>query len=117
MGDARRHRMFEAFINRTYPSLESVLIVAGGKGRLARLLAKKGVQVRVIEADPRYSGNPESLITYEKGRFDRNSSVREDLIVGCTLTTQQPRSFWQQIGIGSLSQLYLVVCVVRNQKG
>ncbi len=31
MGDARRHRMFAAFINRTNPSLESVLIVAGGK--------------------------------------------------------------------------------------
>ncbi len=36
----------------------------------------------MIEADPRYSGNPESLITYEKGRFDRDSSDREDLIVG-----------------------------------
>ena len=31
MGDAKRHRMFAAFINRTNPSLESVLIVSGGK--------------------------------------------------------------------------------------
>jgi hypothetical protein len=82
MGDARRHRMFAAFINRTYPSIESVLIVAGGKGRIARLLANKGVRVRVIEADPRYSGQSEPLITYEEGWFDRNTEVPEELIIG-----------------------------------
>ena len=99
MGDARRHRMFAGFINKTYPSVQTVLIVAGGKGRIARLLARKGVRVRVIEAEPRYSGKPDPLITYEKGLFDRNSSVTEELIVGMhpdhataeIIVAQQPR--------------------------
>ena len=60
----------------------TILIVAGGKGRIARLLAKRGVRVRVIEAEPRYAGQPEPLVTYEQGWFNRDTPVTKQLIIG-----------------------------------
>ena len=70
------------FIAAIFPEVESVLIVAGGKGRIARLLAKKGVRVRVMEGEARFSGKSDPMITYEEGWFDRNTPVREQLIIG-----------------------------------
>ena len=82
MGDTRRHRTFVRFVNRTYPRMTSALVVADGKGRLARLLSEHGVRVRVIEADGRYVGEPDPLIQYEEGWFERSTPVYEDVILG-----------------------------------
>ena len=77
MGDARRHRSFARFIDRTYPSLESVLIVAGGKGRIARLLAKKGVRVRVEGPLVAILGRPSSCLSRPGTRKPRTAPVPE----------------------------------------
>lgn len=82
MGDTQRHRAFVRFVNKTFPWIRTVLIVADGKAQIARLLAARGVRVRVIEADPRYAGQPDPLITYEEGWFDRDTPVTEQLILG-----------------------------------
>ena len=82
MGDTRRHKAFVRFVNRTFPWVRTVLIVADGKAQIARMLAARGVRVRVIEADPRYAGELDPLLTYEEGWFDRDTPVSEELIVG-----------------------------------
>ena len=82
MGDTRRHEVFTRFISKTYPWVERVLVVADGKAQIARRLADRGMTVRVIEAEPRYAGEPHPGVTYEEGWFDRDTPVTEQLIVG-----------------------------------
>jgi len=59
-----------------------VLVVADGKAQIARKLADRGIRTRIIEADPRYAGDPHPLVTCEEGWFDRDTPVREQLIIG-----------------------------------
>ena len=71
----------------TLPSIGVILtsssaVIADGKAQTARLLAARGVRVRVIEAEPRYAGESHPLITYEEGWFDRTTPVTEDIILG-----------------------------------
>ena len=61
--------------------MRSALIVADGKGRIARLLAARGVRVRVIEADARYAGEPDPLVEYVEGWFERTTPVYEDVLL------------------------------------
>ena len=82
MGGTRRHEVFTRFISKTFPWASSVFIVADGKAQIARRLADRGISVRVMEADPRYAGEPHPLITYEEGWFDRDTPVHEQLIIG-----------------------------------
>lgn len=82
MGDSARHREFSGFVRRNFRQAKSVLVIADGKGKLARRLAERGFEVRVIEASPRFAGNPHPLVTYQRGWFTAETEVREDLIVG-----------------------------------
>ena len=82
MGDAARHREFARFIRRTFPKAKSALVVADGKGQLARKLANAGISCRVIENSPRFVGRQHPLINYQKGFFVETDSVTEDIIVG-----------------------------------
>lgn len=82
MGDVNRNWTFCNWICKQFPKAKSVLVVADGKGELARKLANKGFQVRVIEASPRFSGRNHPNITYQKGFFTPNTPFDEDLIVG-----------------------------------
>ena len=54
MGDSKRNVVFCDFIRRRFPKAKSVLVVADGKGELARKLANKGFKVRVVENKPRF---------------------------------------------------------------
>lgn len=82
MGDSRRNKLFATFIVKQFSKVKTVLVIADGKGELARKLANKGLQVRVIENKPRFEGRGHNGITYRKGWFDRNCVFDEDLIVG-----------------------------------
>ncbi len=82
MGDTRRHEIFTRFISKTFPWAHEVLIIADGKAQIARKLADRDIRVRVIEADPRYAGQPHPLVTYEEAWFDRDTPVHEQLIIG-----------------------------------
>jgi|GEM_PF-4374043 len=82
MGDSRRHRVFARFIRRQFGRKAStILVVADGKGELARALANKGFRVRVVEAKPRFSGRGHKRIQYTAGWFDESAPVPEDVIV------------------------------------
>lgn len=82
MGDERRNDVFALFIKRQFPRAKIILVVADGKGILARKLANKGFQCFVIENKPRFEGNKHPNITYKKGWFTRDSEVEADVIVG-----------------------------------
>ena len=81
MGDSLRNVVLTDFIRKNF-SVNNVLVVADGKAELARKLANKEYRVRVIEAKPRFEGRKHPLITYQKGWFDEDSEVKEELIVG-----------------------------------
>jgi len=82
MGDPNRNSVFTRFINKNFPYAKSILVVADGKGELARKLANKGYMIRVIENKPRFVGRTHKNIHYCKGWFDRNTIIEEELIVG-----------------------------------
>ena len=82
MGDSARNEVFASFVKRNWPKVERVLVVADGRGELARKLANKGFRVRIIEAQPRFVGRLHTRIEYEKGWFTRDTPVPEELIVG-----------------------------------
>ena len=82
MGDKKRNTEFADFIIKQFPKAKTVLVVADGKGELARKLANKGLQVRVIEAKARWEGKPHKNVNYQKGWFTADTIVEEDLIVG-----------------------------------
>ena len=84
MGDENRHIEFARFVHRRFPKIERVLVIADGKGGLARKLANKGYRCRVIENSPRFDGKQHPLIQYEKGFFnaEQNDVGDAQLIVG-----------------------------------
>jgi len=82
MGDTHRNKVFASFIKKQFPKIKSVLVVADGKGALARELAGQGLQVRVIEAKPRYNWRDKRGIKYQRGWFTREHKIAEDLVVG-----------------------------------
>ena len=82
MGDERRGETFARFIVRQWKRIETVLVVADGKGQVARKLANKGLHCRVVEASPRLAGNEHPRIVYQQGWFTETSEVKEDLVVG-----------------------------------
>lgn len=82
MGDERRNVEFARFIVKQFPKAKSVLVVADGKGELARKLANKGLSVRVVENKPRFEGRKHTLISYKRGWFDSGWRIVEDIIVG-----------------------------------
>jgi len=65
MGDERRDQEFARFIKRNWPKVHSVLVVADGKGRLARRLANAFFQTRIIDPDPRLVGRQHDRIVYQ----------------------------------------------------
>jgi hypothetical protein len=82
MGSPARHKVFSDFLRKQFGGkVNSVLVVADGKGHLAVELAKWIPTVRVIEAKPRQEVR-RKRIRYQRGWFDRNSEVGEDLVVG-----------------------------------
>ena len=81
MADARRNEAFATFIVRRFPRAQSILVVADGKGELARKLANKGKRVTVIEAKPRFEGRGHKRIAYREGWFTRDFTVTQDLVV------------------------------------
>lgn len=82
MGDPNRHKVFANFVSRQFPKAKSVLVVADGKGELARILANKGLKIRVIENSPRFEGKPHQNIKYQKGFFTAHTTISEDVIIG-----------------------------------
>ena len=82
MGDTHRNQHFASFIKKQFPKIKSVLVVADGKGGLARELARQGLTVRVIEAKPRFKWHDRYGIKYQRSWFTREHKVTEDLIVG-----------------------------------
>ena len=97
MGDIRRHETFTRFINKTFPRVKEVLIIADGKAQIARKLADRGIRVRVIEADSRYAGQPHPLITYAEahGKFFEHSirvlhDAPNDLHIEDTVSLRKP---------------------------
>lgn len=82
MGDPRRNVEFASFITRQFPKARSILVVADGKGELARKLANKGFKVRVIEDKPRFEGRIHKNIAYTRGWFSADTRIHEDLVVG-----------------------------------
>ena len=81
MGDERRNVIFAHWIKVNFPRCKSVLVVADGHGELARKLANYGLQVTVVEKQPRFVGRDHSGINYLQGEFDRNYPVEQDLAV------------------------------------
>jgi hypothetical protein len=81
MGDDRRNEVFAQFIIRQFPKAQSILVVADGKGILARKLANKKKKIRVIEDKPRFEGPGHKGITYTKGWFTEDTTFDDDLIV------------------------------------
>ena len=81
MGDERRNVEFARFIVKQFPKAKSVLVVADGKGELARKLANKGLSVRVVENKPRFEGRKHTLISYKKGWFNAGWQIEEDVVV------------------------------------
>lgn len=83
MGDERRHKVFTDLLVKNFPVLRypNVLVIADGKGRLARSLANKGYRVRVVENCPRFEGQEHYHIRYQKGWFSWTDEVLEKLIV------------------------------------
>lgn len=79
MGASNRNYEFAQLINRNFKP-QPILVVADGKGELAKELNILGYQVRVIEWKPRWKKI--NGITYQKGWFDRDYNVTENLIVG-----------------------------------
>jgi len=82
MGDSKRHSVFCQFIKKQFPKAFRVLVVADGKGILARCLANQGFEVVVMEKKPRFEGRKHKRIEYKKGWFDSDYKANEDLIVG-----------------------------------
>ena len=81
MGDPNRNQVFATFIKRNFHKAKSVLVVADGKGGLARSLANKGFEVKVIENKPRFEGRVHKKIEYQKGWFTPTSKIDADLVV------------------------------------
>lgn len=82
MGDNNRHVLFAEWIQQNFNKrkIKSCLVVADGKGFLAKELSKY-FKVRVVEMKPRQAVRRKKL-KYEKGIFDGNTAiVNEDLIV------------------------------------
>ena len=82
MGDSNRNVQFAQFIIKQFPKANSILVVADGKGELARKLANKGKTVRIIENKPRWEGRLHKNVTYQKGFFTAGQEIKEDLIIG-----------------------------------
>lgn len=84
MGDERRNEKFAIFISKQFPKAKKVLVVADGKGILARKLANKGLGVVVVENKPRFEGRIHPSISYKKGWFTRDTPIPSevDIIVG-----------------------------------
>jgi hypothetical protein len=82
MGDTRRNTVFAQFITKNFGrKAKTILVVADGKGELARALANKGFRVRVVEHKPRFVGRGHKRIQYNSGWFDEFSPIPEDVIV------------------------------------
>lgn len=81
MGDGRRHRAFAKLIKSTFPDVVSVLCVADGRGKLANHLAKMKFLSTVIEGEGR-PGKLHKNVSYQIGWFDRDSEIKQDLVVG-----------------------------------
>lgn len=82
MGDTNRNIKFSQFIIKQFPKANSILVIADGKGELARKLANKGKIVRIIENKPRWEGRLHKNIIYQKGFFTADQEIKEDLIIG-----------------------------------
>jgi len=82
MGDQKRNVVFCKFVLKQFSRAESFLVVADGKGELARLLANKGKKVRVVENKPRFRGRGHKRIKYQRGWFSSDAKIEEDVIIG-----------------------------------
>jgi len=82
VGDKARAEVFARFIHGCWGQrVRKILAVADGKGELARKLANKGYDVRIVEDRPRFAGPGHKHIQNQRGWFTAESSVAEDLIV------------------------------------
>lgn len=81
MNDPNRHSEFATWIRRRWKKAKTALVVADGKGELSRKLVNKGFVCRVIEAQPRLSGDNHPRLLYMEGWFNRNALVTEDIVV------------------------------------
>jgi hypothetical protein len=83
MGDDKRGPLFARLIVRQFPKAERILVVADGRGQVARSLANKKRSCIVIEKEPRWEGPEHKRVRYLSGIFSAEySKLDVDLIVG-----------------------------------
>lgn len=82
MGDSRRNEVFAKFIKRNFPHANSVMVVADGKGKLARKLSIAGYHVHIVEIRERPPHLRSRRTRFTRAEFTRNFDVDTDIIVG-----------------------------------
>jgi hypothetical protein len=83
MGAENRGELFSHFIVKNYPKAKRVLVIADGKGQVARKLANKGISCHIIDPQKRWEGKLHPLVTYEKDYFYFDKNIEKfDMIVG-----------------------------------
>jgi hypothetical protein len=76
MGDKRRNLEFAKFIAKQWDNVNTILVVADGKGELSKCLSKLGYTPVVIEKKPRFKGNVKHhKVEYKKGVFTENTKI------------------------------------------
>jgi hypothetical protein len=64
MGDSKRGQLLAQFIIKQFPKAKTILVVASGKGQVARKLANKKRRVVVVEQCPRWEGKQHHRVCY-----------------------------------------------------
>jgi hypothetical protein len=83
MGDNKRGPLFAHLIVKQFPKAETILVVADGKGQVARSLANKGKSCIVIEQKPRWEGRSHKRVMYISDTFSAEyRRLNVDLVVG-----------------------------------
>lgn len=84
MGDSCRGQLFAQFILKQFPQAKTILVVADGKGQVARKLANKKRRVVVVEQCPRWEGRQHKDVRYIAGTFTPDYKCPEpvSLVVG-----------------------------------
>ena len=84
MGDSKRGQLFAQFIVKQFPKAKTILVVADGKGQVARKLANKKRKVLVVEQYPRWEGRQHKEVHYIAATFTTDYKCPEtiQLVVG-----------------------------------